>query len=122
MSNKLQTVVRGTASRAVIASHARLFWLAVLILPLLFSTSGAAKREDSRHADEMFQVSTLDALSEGLYQGALSFGELKKNGDCGLGTFDSLDGEMVARASVSAGRSPRNWPRLWKRRNVSSRG
>ena len=38
----------------------------------------------------LFQVSTLDALSLGIFQGAMSFGELKHHGDFGLGTFDSL--------------------------------
>jgi len=41
-------------------------------------------------------VSTLDALSLGIYQGALSYRDLKQHGDFGVGTFDSLDGEMVA--------------------------
>lgn len=46
--------------------------------------------------DEVFQASTLDALLEGVYDGEITFGELKKHGDFGLGTFDALDGEMLA--------------------------
>ncbi|WP_445474503.1 acetolactate decarboxylase [Methanococcoides methylutens] len=45
--------------------------------------------------DVLYQVSTIDALLEGLYDGQLSIGELKGQGDLGLGTFDALDGEMV---------------------------
>src|SRR5215813_5470562 len=45
---------------------------------------------------EVFQVSTLDALSLGIFQGAVSFGHLREHGNFGLGTFDGLDGEMVA--------------------------
>lgn len=41
------------------------------------------------------QVSTIGALMSGLYDGAMSIGQLKLYGDTGLGTFDSLDGEMV---------------------------
>lgn len=43
----------------------------------------------------LFQVSTAGALVEGLYHGEVTIGELREHGDFGLGTFDSLDGEMV---------------------------
>lgn len=43
----------------------------------------------------LFQVSTSGALVEGLYQGAITVGDLKRHGDLGLGTFEDLDGEMV---------------------------
>ena len=43
----------------------------------------------------MFQVSTSGALIEGLYQGAMTVGALRRHGDTGLGTFEELDGEMV---------------------------
>jgi len=45
--------------------------------------------------DILYQVSTLDALMAGLYDGVQSIGELSRHGDFGLGTFDALDGEMV---------------------------
>src|ERR671932_836140 len=44
----------------------------------------------------LFQTSTVDALVEGKYEGDISFSELEGRGDFGLGTFDALDGEMVA--------------------------
>ena len=43
----------------------------------------------------LYQVSLLQALSLGRYEGSISIGELKKNGDIGIGTFDGLDGEMI---------------------------
>ena len=43
----------------------------------------------------MFQVSTSGALIEGLYQGAMTVGALRRHGDTGLGTFEELDGEMI---------------------------
>lgn len=45
--------------------------------------------------DVLFQTSTIDALLEGVYDGDITFGELKEHGDFGLGTFNSLDGEML---------------------------
>ena len=43
----------------------------------------------------MFQVSTVTALVEGIYQGAVRVATLREHGDLGLGTFEGLDGEMV---------------------------
>ena len=43
----------------------------------------------------VFQYSTLSALLEGVYDGELTVGELKKHGNYGIGTFNALDGEMV---------------------------
>lgn len=46
--------------------------------------------------DVLFQVSTIDALLQGVFDGFFAFEALKTHGDFGIGTFDSLDGEMVA--------------------------
>lgn len=43
----------------------------------------------------LYQVSLLQALALGNYNGIVSIDELKKHGDIGLGTFDGLDGEMI---------------------------
>jgi acetolactate decarboxylase len=45
---------------------------------------------------EIFQNSTINALLEGLYDGSMTFGDLRQHGDFGLGTFNALDGEMIA--------------------------
>src|SRR3954454_21099382 len=60
--------------------------------------------EAMRHADlhaehdphVLFQASTIGALLEGAYEGDVSFAELAEHGDLGLGTLNSLDGEMIA--------------------------
>lgn len=46
--------------------------------------------------DILFQASTINALLEGVYDGDVTYGGLKKHGDTGLGTFDCVDGEMIA--------------------------
>lgn len=43
----------------------------------------------------LFQVSTLDALLQGIYGGSITVGQLKQQGDFGLGTYEGLDGEMI---------------------------
>lgn len=45
--------------------------------------------------DTITQVSTIDALMTGVYDGPTTLGELRTKGDFGLGTFAALDGEMV---------------------------
>lgn len=41
------------------------------------------------------QWSTIDALLKGYYDGVTTLGEVKQQGDFGLGTFEALDGEML---------------------------
>lgn len=49
------------------------------------------------HADRetLYQVSTIDALMQGAFDGTETVAELRKHGDFGIGTFDALDGEMI---------------------------
>jgi acetolactate decarboxylase len=51
---------------------------------------------DAQSLHEIFQNSTINALLEGVYDGSMTFGELRRHGDFGLGTFNALDGEMIA--------------------------
>lgn len=46
-------------------------------------------------ADAIYQVSLLDGLMQGEYDGTATVGELLQEGNIGLGTFDQLDGEMI---------------------------
>jgi acetolactate decarboxylase len=46
-----------------------------------------------RHS--LFQVSTSNALVQGVFRAAVTVGDLKRHGDFGLGTFEDLDGELV---------------------------
>ncbi|MGH2993976.1 MAG: acetolactate decarboxylase [Solirubrobacterales bacterium] len=57
-------------------------------------------RKQDLHAERephvLFQASTFEALLESNYDGEVSFAELGEHGDLGLGTFDAVDGEMIA--------------------------
>jgi acetolactate decarboxylase len=46
--------------------------------------------------DEIFQVSTISALLQGVYDGDMTYADIARHGDFGVGTFNALDGEMVA--------------------------
>jgi len=43
----------------------------------------------------LYQVSTIDALMQGVFDGVQTVGEIRKRGDFGIGTFEALDGEMI---------------------------
>ncbi|WP_269851554.1 acetolactate decarboxylase [Methanosarcina horonobensis] len=47
-------------------------------------------------SEVLYQVSTIDALLQGVYDGVLPVAELETHGDFGIGTFDGLEGEMLA--------------------------
>lgn len=49
-----------------------------------------------RPLHEVYQASTVNALLEGVLDGEMTYGELGRHGDFGIGTFNALDGEMVA--------------------------
>jgi acetolactate decarboxylase len=46
-------------------------------------------------AGELYQASLMSALMAGIYEGDQTYGEMRKHGDFGLGTFNDLDGEMI---------------------------
>jgi acetolactate decarboxylase len=46
--------------------------------------------------ETMTQISTLGAIVNGVYDGVMTYGVLKEYGDFGIGTFQALDGEMLA--------------------------
>jgi acetolactate decarboxylase len=58
---------------------------------LLFGTLGCT----TVPKDTVMQVSTIDALLAGIYEGQMTLGDLKQHGDLGIGTFDALEGEMI---------------------------
>jgi alpha-acetolactate decarboxylase len=70
--------------------------VAIVFAGTMFYT-GYAKHSGTNTADRdtLYQVSTIDALMQGVYDGNVTIGELKKHGDFGIGTFDKLDGEMI---------------------------
>lgn len=62
-------------------------WLAGLCVSMVVVVAG--------EPGVLTQWSTIDALLQGHYQGAVSLAEVKRSGDFGLGTFDALDGELL---------------------------
>ncbi len=70
-------------------------YLAFLLSVFLFSPF-ASLGDSSSFRETLTQVSTLDALLNGAYDGTVTYREIEKKGNFGLGTFQALNGELVA--------------------------
>ena len=68
--------------------------LAATLVIITICTPGCLSSPQDR--DVLFQSSTISALSEGAFDGDLTYKDLREHGDFGLGTFDNLNGEMIA--------------------------
>ena len=66
--------------------------LSRLFALLLLAAAAPAWAEDTH---TLYQVSIINALLQGVYDGATSIGELRRHGDFGIGTLNGLDGELV---------------------------
>ncbi len=60
-----------------------------VILLLLITAGGYAQ------TNRLFQYSTIIALSGGAFDGNMTIGQMKSEGNFGLGTFNGVNGEMV---------------------------
>lgn len=67
----------------------------LLCLPILILTGCSNSANDLIGRETLTQVSTIDALMLGAYDGIMDFKTLKDYGDFGIGTFEGLDGEML---------------------------
>jgi len=64
----------------------------IIIFSLLFSCKN---QKADPVKDAVYQYSTINALLEGFYEGDITLADLKKYGNFGIGTFNTLDGEMI---------------------------
>ncbi len=69
------------------------FKFPILAALVMASSLGYAQQPEKREI--LYQISTFNALLQGVYDGSLTVGRLLKHGDMGIGTFGGLDGEMV---------------------------
>jgi acetolactate decarboxylase len=71
--------------------------LAIVLVFFAVSVYSQFTRNSTVPSDRetLYQVSTIDALMQGVFDGIQPVAEIKKHGDFGIGTFDALDGEMI---------------------------
>jgi len=85
----------------------RKYWFGIitvfLVAALLAMPAGALGEPAAQPATAIYQVSTINALLQGLYDGELTCGQLRQQGDLGIGTFDGLvaDEETIPFATVT---------------------
>jgi acetolactate decarboxylase len=70
--------------------------LCFLIALSAFSVAWQSKPGSVVDRDTLFQLSAFNTFSFGNYAGIMSYSDLAQEGDFGIGTFDGLDGEMIA--------------------------
>ena len=80
--------------QGIIACSLCLF-LAIVTSCSTSPTSPQSANNPIAQRETLVQISTIDALLNGVYDGVVTFGTLKEYGDFGIGTFEGLDGEMV---------------------------
>lgn len=68
---------------------------ALITLVLIIIGAGFSACQPTADRETIMQVSTIDAVMNGVYDGVMTIGELKDYGDFGIGTLARLDGEMV---------------------------
>jgi len=71
------------------------FVMSIVCLAALAVSSCAPERPPAAAPHRITQVSVIDALMVGRYDGVMSIGELLRHGDFGVGTLDHLDGELI---------------------------
>ena len=62
---------------------------------MLFVLFGCEKEKKPVQTQSLVQISTVNALMTGVYDGETTLHELAGRGDFGIGTFNALDGEML---------------------------
>lgn len=68
-----------------------------ILVSLMTACNGTTIKETEIGNDEpiLIQISVIDALLQGIYDGSYPIGELPNLGEIGIGTFNALDGEMI---------------------------
>jgi acetolactate decarboxylase len=78
-----------------ISRHWRIFLITLVALSFSRTSFAAPAATTKTPAPVLFQTSTIQALGLGLYDGDMTFGDVLKHGNLGLGTCQSLNGEVV---------------------------
>lgn len=81
--------------RKIIVLSLLAFILSLSCYAFVFAAARQGNAPPARQESAIFQLSTWGSIFRGVYDGAITCGELKQRGNFGIGTFDSLDGEMV---------------------------
>lgn len=76
-------------------SRTLLIFIGLIMVSLAGLTTYLITPSIQEDQDTLYQVSTIQNLSAGGYDGYLTLAQLEDQGDFGIGTFNRLDGEMI---------------------------
>jgi len=74
-------------------NHRAYSLLALIVISFILAACSAPASPETR--DTLYQVSTINSLMAGNFDGIKTIEDVSKRGDIGIGTFDTLDGELV---------------------------
>lgn len=73
----------------------KIYKIAAIFVVILLAAVAIISIHPAGDRETLYQVSVLNGLLQGDYDGKLTLGEIRRHGDFGLGTFDRLDGEAI---------------------------
>ena len=94
-SLKIFTVQIRTSLRLCASAVKRNGGICLLMLLALSACNPEPKVQLPEQEQALYQIATIDALLQGVFDGHTTLSELAIKGDFGIGTFNTLDGEMV---------------------------
>ena len=71
----------------------QLLWLLLAVTVIVMAAGCSPAIRGDR--DTLYQVSTISALMQGVYDGEITAGQLRQYGDAGTGVLQGLNGEMI---------------------------
>ncbi|MCR5833824.1 MAG: acetolactate decarboxylase [Selenomonadaceae bacterium] len=72
------------------------FFVAIVLTALMLINTAVTSAAPVKEKNTLYQVALLQSLALGHFDGSISVKDLKKLGDTGIGTFEGLDGELIA--------------------------
>jgi acetolactate decarboxylase len=73
----------------------KIFIFSLVLLLTSCSSINTPENNTVQRGEQLYQISTINALLAGIYDGDLQVKDVKKNSDFGLGTFNGINGEMI---------------------------
>lgn len=85
----------GKVKKILSDTRFRILFILLCVILIIAVSKYAFRITPTVNKETINQISTLNSLMAGNYDGIDTVASLKKSGDIGIGTFDGLDGELV---------------------------
>jgi len=78
----------------------KIFLFSLVLLLSSCTSLNTPENNTIKRGEQLYQISTINALLAGIYDGNLQVRDVKKNSDFGLGTFNGINGEMIVHEGI----------------------